>query len=159
MKSYLKWRAYLPLMIGSVAVILFSTAGIASMMGWRPGSSGSTDGSVAHKSVAATGKVPTPKVQTALSEAKARVHRRCAECGQVVSMTEITANEVSLDMAQEGSTTDSNEIDKEVNSVTRHNVVVRMTDGSIRVLNNVSAADWRVGERVIVIAGTTPRHK
>lgn len=159
MKNLHRWRAYMPLMIGSFAVILFSTAGIASMMGWRPALSGSAADSVTHDASGAAAPEALPQAQTSPKQAKARAHKRCAECGQVVSMTEITGQDSDFGIDKNSSVTDDNAVEKEANSATRHNIVVRMADGSNRVFSNVSAAQWRVGERVIVIAGTIPSHK
>lgn len=51
--------------------------------------------------------------------------------------------------------TDENAGEQRLNSATRHEMVVRMADGSSRVINSASPAGWRIGERVIVISGTT----
>ena len=49
-----------------------------------------------------------------------------------------------------------NEIEKRVKSTKSYAITVRFDDGSSRVINSVGAANWRVGGRVIVIAGTFP---
>jgi len=46
-----------------------------------------------------------------------------------------------------------------VNSTRRYSIIVRMADGSSRVLTDASPASWRPGERVIVIAGTKPSNR
>jgi hypothetical protein len=102
--------SYLPLLIAGIAVVLFSTAAIARMMGWGLSS---TDDS---------GDIPALEV-SARSEGGARP--RCPECGMIVS----TGN---------------------------HEIIVRMADGSSRVIDDANPARWRAGERLIVIAGTDP---
>mgnify|MGYP007062839321 CR=1 FL=1 len=159
MKNFQKWRAYLPLMIGSFAVILFSTAGITAIMGWRPVSTGRSDNGFAHESSRAAAAVALPEAKIAPNRAKAHAHKRCATCGQVISITDISGQDDGFGIDRESRVTDDSAIEHEANPAIRQNIVVRMTNGSTLVLDNVSAAGWRVGERVIVIAGTLPLHK
>ena len=58
---------------------------------------------------------------------------KCAECGVVESTRRV---------AQEG------------NLPPLHEITVRLRDGSIRVSSQVNPAQWRIGERIILIDGT-----
>ena len=107
MKTQAGKFSYLPLLITGIAVILFSTAGVARMLGWGLSSTGDSD----DIEVSAT------------SDGGARP--RCPECGVIVS----TRN---------------------------HEIIVRMADGSSRVMNLASPAKWRTGERLIVIGAIEP---
>ncbi len=100
-----------PLLMG-IAVILFSTAGIARVMGWG---SNSTEGSSDILALDQSAPVPTASA--------ARARPRCPECGVIVS----TSN---------------------------YQIIVRMADGSSRVIDDANPARWRTGERLLVIAGT-----
>lgn len=114
MKTQAEKFPWVPLLITGIAVILFSSAGIARMMGWGAGSTGDTDDALVSDQT-----VPV----TATSEARARP--RCPECGVIVSLSS-------------------------------HEITVRMADGSSRVIEDANAAEWRTGERLIVIGGVTP---
>jgi hypothetical protein len=130
-----KKYSYLPLLITGVAVVLFSSAGIARMMGWGPNS---------------IMGVPA----SATSEARAAP--RCPECGMIVSMREIKGrDEDSGPAAASGVAAGSR--DKALVKPTRnYEIIVRMADGSNRVINAANPARWRTGERLKVIAGTDP---
>lgn len=62
---------------------------------------------------------------------------RCAECGVIISKREIEApgDEASLKSSR------------------RYEITVRLEDGSNRVIDDVSPANWRAGERVTLIEG------
>lgn len=101
---------YLTVLVTGLAIVLFSTAGIARMLGWGRSSTGDS-GDISALEVSAGG------------EEAARP--RCPECGVIVSTQ-------------------------------GHEIVVRMADGSISVIGYANPARWRVGERMMVIAGTDP---
>ena len=66
------------MLITGIAVILFSTAGIARMMGWGANSTADS-GDILERDQSAT----------ALATGKARARSRCPECGVIVSVREI----------------------------------------------------------------------
>jgi hypothetical protein len=143
-------RPLVPLMIAGVAVIFFSTAGIAAIKGWRSAADGVGKSGVSQDSA----EVRAPTAQSQL-RTKARRLGRCAECGLVVSMGEVNSKDVNTaDVSKR-----ANRGEQSSNMATKHETVVRMTDGSSRVINGMSPASWRVGERVIVIAGTAPARR
>ncbi len=160
MKTPSPSRQYLPRIAAGVAVILFSTAGIAAMMGWR---SALIDGAgnaaaVAHEdSTNAPAKVDAPTARASQKWSKARANGRCAECGLIVSMHEITGRDDEFGMAS--GVTDGDEDAKPLTMATQYEIIVRMADGSSRVINTATPASWRLGGRVIVIAGTVQSHK
>jgi len=133
--------SYLSLLIAGVAVVLFSTAGIARMMGWGPNlTEDSSDISVLQDS--------------ATSEGSAKPG--CPECGFVVSMREI---ETRVDHSCTGATraaTPGNGDETRTKSTRSYEINVRMADGSDRLITVDNPARWRTGERLMVIAGTDP---
>lgn len=133
-------------MITGIAVILFSTAGFARMMGWGPNSTDDSGDSLALDQ--------TAPVQT-MSEARANA--RCAECGMIVSVREIESEDTGPGAA--GGATAGNRDEIRVKTTRRYEITVRMADGSSRVIDATNPARWRTGERLIVIAGTNPSHQ
>jgi hypothetical protein len=124
MKTQSDKSSFLPPLITGVAIVLFSTAGIARMMGWGPNSTGDSGDMLAPGQ---TASVP--------ASGEARARPRCAECGVVVSMREIEGHD---------------EAGK------RYEFIVRMADGSNRVIADANPASWRTGEGVIVLGGVKP---
>ena len=119
-----------PLLIAAVAAILFSTMAmaIAPITGWFHSSFEGVDGIVAQE------KLPqTPAVSLSPSSAgEARVKARCDECGVIDSMRRVAAAGFSPGF---------------------YEITVRLGDGSIHVLSDASPANWRPGERIILIGG------
>ena len=140
MKTQTGKSTYLPLLITGIAVVLFSTAGIARVMGWGPNSTEDSSGILAPGQ---TGPVPTA------SEVRARP--RCVECGMIVSMREIESHDEDTGPGAAGRTTTGNR-----DGMRSYEIIVRMADGSSRVIEQANPARWRTGERLIVIAGTNP---
>jgi hypothetical protein len=133
--------SYLPLLVAGMAVVLFSSAGIARMMGWGPNLTGDF------------GAIPALE-DAATSEGGAGP--RCPECGFVVSMREI---ETHVDNSCTGATSavaHGNGDEKWVKSTRNYEINVRMADGSSRLIIAENPARWRTGERLMVIAGTDP---
>ena len=138
----------LTLLITGITVILFSTAGIARMMGWGTTSTGASGDIFALDE--------TAPVQT-MSEARA--NGRCAECGTVVSMREVERHDQDSDPGAAGGATASNRGETRVKWTRSYEITVRLADGSSRVINDAKPARWRPGERVIVIDGANPSNK
>jgi len=145
MKTQAGKSAYLPVLVTGIAIILFSTAGIARMMGWG---STSTDESGDVPALNQRASVPTT------SEARARP--RCRECGVIVSMREIASHDEDSGPGAAGEVTAGDRDETRSKSARSHEIVVRMADGSSRVIDDANPASWRAGERVIVIDGTNP---
>lgn len=140
-------REVLPLLITGIAIILFSIAGFARMMGW--GANWTADsGDVPALDWTAPAPVPIA--------GKARAKARCAECGEVVSMREIERHDEDYSPAAAGGATASTGDRIRVKAARSYEITVRMADGSSRVIDDANPARWRTGQRLIVIDGTNP---
>jgi outer membrane lipoprotein SlyB len=139
--------SFLPLLITGIAVILFSTAGIARIVGWGQNS---TDDSGDILALDQAAPVPT-------SEARAKP--RCPECGVIVSMREIERHDQDSGPGAAGGVTAGNRDETRVKPARSYEIVIRLADGSSRVINDAKPARWRPGERVIVIDGADPSNR
>jgi hypothetical protein len=148
MKTQADKSPYLPLLITSIAVMLFSTAGLARMMGWGPNSTEDSGGIPALDQAA---------LVSTTSEARARP--RCPECGVIVSIREIERRDEDSGSGAAGGVTAGNRNESEVKSPKRYEITVRMADGSSRVIAEANPARWRRGERLIVIDGAKPSNR
>lgn len=154
---------YLPQLVVGIAVILFSTAGIAAIMGWRS-STDRPDRAIAPPVSAANATnaakavaLAAPAVQKrARAKAKARALGKCAECGLIESIGDINErpDDSGAGATDASSAGDWNE--QPLHSMAQSEMVVRMADGSRRVISNANPALWRLGERVVIIAGSIP---
>lgn len=140
--------SYLPLLITSIAVLLFSTAGLARMMGWGPNSTDDSGGIPALDQAA---------LVSTTSEARAKP--RCPECGVIVSIRKIERRDEDSGAGAAGGVTAGNRNEARVKSAKSHEIVVRMADGSSRVIAEANPARWRRGERLIVIDGARPSNR
>lgn len=145
MKTESNKASYLALLITGFAIVLFSTAGIARIMGWGAGSTEDPEDIVALDQAA-----PVPPA------GGARAGARCPECGVIVSMREISGHADDSGPGAAGEATAGNRGELRVYAPRRYEIMVRMADGSSRVIDHASPARWRTGERLIVIAGTDP---
>ena len=150
---------YLPLLMAGIAVILSSTAGIAAVMRWLPAPteiSTATVVPVSLTSESANLVTATGRTDSMPAEGAARTRIRCAECGVIVSMREMAGHDEDSSPGTAGEVTANNPDEARARAATRHEIIIRLTDGSSRVINHASAASWRPGERVIVIDGANP---
>jgi len=132
MKTQANAAPYLRLLIGGGAAILFATAGITAAQAWIAASSKA----VVADELPAQGTGP-----------EAHVSLKCAECGVVESTREIRQPGEGVDRgAAAGERPGS-----------RYEVTVRMKDGASRVFLDANPANWRPGERVTLIQGTSQR--
>ena len=124
-----------PLLITGIAATLFSTAAmtVVTIAGWLPGSIESFDENFIH--------LQPPESSAALLSdfepgvGQSRVKARCEECGEIESMRKVAAVG---------------------NSPTTYEITVRMRDGSTRVNSDASPANWRPGDRMLLIGGAAP---
>ncbi len=133
--------SYLPLLIASIAVVLFSTAGIARMMGWGPN--------------LAEDFGDIPALEDAATS-KGGAGSRCSECGFIVSMREIETRVENSCTGATSAAAPGNGDETRVKSARSYEIIVRMADGSSRSFTAENPASWRTGERLIVIAGADP---
>lgn len=122
---------FLPLLIAGIAVILFSSAGIA------------------HWAMAAWSNSGDDAVLAGLPEIKVR----CAGCGVIVSLRKIEIHNKINDMDSYSEVMAGNRNKAQDKSAGRRELTIRLADGSTRVINETSPARWRLGEHVIVIDG------
>lgn len=148
MKTQARKSSYLSLLITSIVVVLFSTAAIARMMGWGLNSTDDSGGILALDQ--------TAPVSTT-SEARAKP--RCPECGVIVSMREIQRHDEDSGPGAAGGVTAGNRDATRVKSTKSYEIVVRMADGSRRVIHDAKPASWRTGEGLIVIGGVKPSNR
>ena len=132
MKANFTEVPHLRLLIAGVAVILLATSGIAAVMAWMP-----VAGDVAEVGLApdrppsAAGPVGAEaQISAEPTEDDAHARSKCEECGIVASTREIPGKPART-----------------------YEVTVRMQDGSNRVFLHAGPANWRAGERLILIAG------
>ena len=107
MKTQSEQSFWLPLLITGIAIVLFSIAGMARMLGWGMNSTGVSD-DIEVSATSDDGAGP-----------------RCPECAMIVSKGD-------------------------------NEIIVRMADGSSRVIEDANPARWRTGERLMIIAGANP---
>jgi hypothetical protein len=161
-KASMKTRAneppYLLLLIGAGAVILLGTAAIAAVTAWIPTS---TDLAGV---VLAVDKLPTPpagpvdavaQISPARAEGAARVKVKCAECGVVASARKIGQLGGGIDPGAAGGLAMGGRNQTLDKSAQGYEVTVRMKDGASRVFMGANSANWRAGERVMIIKGTS----
>ena len=141
-------RGVLVPLITGIAIVLFSTAGIARIMGWGANSTDASGDGLAPDQM--------PAVET---RSEARVFARCAECGVIVSMRKIERHKEDPGPGAAGSGAAGNRDESRLTAATNYEFTVRMADGSSRVIEAANAAAWRRGERLIVIAGAIPSHQ
>lgn len=153
---------YLPLLIVGIAVILFSTAGIAAIMAWLPAAAGASGDTLAPDDrPAASSKQVTATTQMAplQAEEKTRAKGGCAECGVIVSTREIDARDEGTGVNASGKAVSRNRNEPRLTSARRYEITIRLADRSSRVIDHASPAIWRAGERVIVIDGAKPLNR
>jgi hypothetical protein len=121
----------LSLLIAGVAVILFSSAGVARMMGWGsslPGDAGD---------VLASDRGPASRGS-------------CAGCGMIEWVREIDSHGEFNGLGAIDPATGEY---ARTRSIRSYAIAIRLYDGSGRVITDASPARWRAGERVVLIDG------
>ena len=120
----------IPLLIAGIAAILFSTAAATSapLRAWINNSPATATATA----TAATEAAAQAQLDDLPDPIEPRSRTKCPECGVVESMRRV---------AVEG------------NSPALYEMTVRLRDGSRRVSRHVNPAQWRPGERIIVIDG------
>ena len=155
---------HLRVLVGGVAPILPGMAGIATVMAWVP-----SVGDVENLGVALDG-LPPPVwpvgVEEQISAGQASralsARRQCEECGVVASTREIRQHREGSEFGEFGAAGDVTRGGRSGlpdESTRTYEVTVRMQDGSNRVFVQAGPANWRVGERLIIIAGLTQASK
>lgn len=163
MKTLTNKKPNLKLLIGGVAVILLSSSGIAAVMAWMPASINMAGGVFVHDKPS----LPKPSLPSARSvgaEAQAlpgrpnrnsRVKVKCPECGVVASTRKIEQLGTGIHPVTTGGVKRGGRIEMPRKTTKSYEVTVRMKDGSSRVFMDATSANWRPGERVILIEGAS----
>jgi len=128
----------LPLLIGGIAAILISGIALASLA--FPAEDFSRVSAPAELAVAATA-------------AHGATYVRCAECGVIESTREVEADADKHGVGASGRLVVCNRAEIGRNPVRKREIIVRLPDGSRRVIIDAKAAKWKHGEPVTVIAG------
>lgn len=149
---------HLPLLIKSVAVTLLGIFGIAAVMAWMPTSTDVADVILSFEKLlapSASAVGTESQIPPANSGSNSRVRLKCAECSVVESIREINQNNDEIDPgAADGVLRDVlNEMPR--NSTKSYEIIIRMKDGSSRVLVDATPMNWRPGERVVFIEGAS----
>jgi hypothetical protein len=79
--------------------------------------------------------------------------RKCAECGVIVSARKIEPADERIRVKAPGRIAAGSRALSERKPVRNYEITIRLQDGSTHVITDANAANWRHGERVIIIAG------
>ncbi|MBY0268556.1 MAG: glycine zipper 2TM domain-containing protein [Burkholderiales bacterium] len=169
--------------IVGIAVILFSVAGFAAIMGWIPTSIGGAGNLEADKSVKKSAQAVTPKTKTPPTQvaSNAPASTKCSTCGVIESVREIaekgegsglgaaggavvggllghqvgggTGKQIATVVGAVGGAVAGNEVEKRVKATKSYDITVRLDDGSTRVINEANPPSWRNGDRVKIVDG------
>lgn len=146
MKTQAAEGPHLQLRIGGVTVLLLGTYGIAAVMAWMPAWTDDRFSTLPAGPIDAQARV-TP----ARTEGGARVRVKCAECGIVASTREVEQPGAGIDPGTAGGAARGGRNEMPGKSAKSYEVTVRMRDGSSRAFMDANPANWRAGERVILI--------
>lgn len=138
-------RRSVPQVILGFAIVSLSAVGLAGLVDRTPERTAGTARTHAVDRLLAGWAGPVPALAQ-VSRHRIHSRTRCAECGVIESTVETEAHEnVAFDATASASAIPS----------TRRLITVRLADGSRRVIDDASAAQWRPRQRVIVIGGMT----
>lgn len=145
----------MPLLIINSAAILFCAGALAVFLGWLPASLALSEGMPVPPYPPASPQLVTSAAPGATEHSeikgKASASNKCAGCGVIVSMQAIERLDEDAAHGTAGARHDA-----QVKSTRTHEIVIRLTDGSRRVMHDASPERWRLRERVIVIDGARP---
>jgi hypothetical protein len=124
MNTKFKKQDCLPLVVGSIAAVAFSTMALAAASNWNP--------------------LSPAIVATVLSEAPdaepeaAGIRSSCDGCGVVESVQSIPSAG---------------------GAPPAYEITIRLADGTLHTVADPAPANWRTGERIILIAGRDHKQK
>lgn len=153
MSNHVGRFAYSSRLIAGAVAILIGTTGIAATVVWLNASLSSPT-EIALQDNRALSENAHKKLEGVGDMLHARP--RCPGCGVIVSMREVdvpveTSVHEVIGAVQVGNP------DEAARVLTRnHEITIRMADGSSRVISHASPANWRLGERVVVIDANPP---
>ena len=156
MRAHVNQAPRLRLLIGSVVAILLGSSGIAVVKAWGPGATGASGVVLAADKLAmgpANGFGSDEPIGSGPVEGGARTRAKCAECGVVEFTREIAQADGGIDPGAAGKATRGGRNETDARRARNYEVLVRINDGSNRVLRHETSASWRAGERLIFIEG------
>ncbi|MBI4290229.1 MAG: hypothetical protein HY661_01960 [Betaproteobacteria bacterium] len=128
------------LLIGGIAAILVSGIAVGSLAIPVQGPNG----------VVAPAERPEAAAARANAARGARAYG-CAECGVIESTREVGVSDEETGVGAPGRMAEGGGI--EGKPVRNYEITVRMQNGAMRVLTDTDTARWRLGERVMILAG------
>ena len=131
----------LPLLGGGIAAILISGIAVAFL-------AVSAQGFSAASVAAEPPEAAAPMVAAAVARAY-----RCAECGVIQSMRKVDAAGENTAAKAPGRMAARSRDELEAPPAQSYEIVIRLQDGSTRVITDAKPASWRRGEPVTIIAG------
>lgn len=166
-------------MVAGVAVILFSAAGIAAIMGWIPVTFGhNSEAAEQFKLSSSTNASKRPGQVEHYVPAQVQ----CIECGVIESVQQVETRgegsgmgavggavvggllghqvgggrgkDVMTVVGAVGGAVAGNQIEKQVKSTTSYAITVRFDNGSSRVFSAANAPAWKSGDKVKVVNDT-----
>lgn len=151
----------LPLLIGGVIAILLGTSGFAAVTTWMQASTNEAG------IVLLSDELPPPP--TALlgalaarvpvsGEGDTRPTVKCAGCGVIASTRETRQLAAGIDAGTAGGQAGRGPYERPGESTISYEVTVRMNDGSSRVFTDPNRANWRPGQRVLLVEGKSHLH-
>ena len=132
---------YPVMLLAAIAVIVFSIAGIATMMGWMP-SALSSGADPARTQPVPASKQAGPRVVTAATG--------CRDCGVVEYMRVVEAPGEGSGLGAVAGDYAGHEIEKNARKSVRYEIHVRMNDGTSRTLYERTLPALMIGQKVRV---------
>lgn len=133
---------HLPMLAAGIAAVLVSGIAIASLAISARGVDG----------VAATGEPSQMAAAPAVAVAPPAAGG-CVGCGVIASTREIEASNEIATVNGPGRGAAGNRALIQAKPLRNYEIVIRLRDGSTRVVRDANPAKWKRGERVTVIAG------
>ena len=132
---------YPVMLLAAIAVIVFSVAGIATMMGWMPSALSSGADLVRAQPVPAS-RQAGPRVVTAATA--------CRDCGVVEFMRVVAAPGAGSGLGAGAGAYEGHEIEKNAGKSVSYEIRVRMNDGTARTLYERTLPALLIGQKVRV---------
>lgn len=139
-----------PLMtVMAISVTIASLAGIAIIVGVLPAPLGAPQLAPAQPPAAVAA------FTTALRSADPVATAPCFDCGTVESVRAVinTGKGIGISIADEHTDSSSRPFDAGDARILRHEIVVRLDDGAVRIVSAQSQPAWHAGERVRLVHG------
>lgn len=130
---------HLPMLAGGIAAILVSCIAVASI-------------AMSSRGLDRVQAFAEPSAAAAAAAPRARAYR-CAECGVIESTRKIGVRDEKAGAKAPGRMAAGSRDEFEAQPRQGYEIVIRLRDGSMRVITDAKPASWRRGEPVTIIAG------